>query len=122
MFMEETAMRRIILIMDDANRLTAVSSLVAERYPECEIVLFDNAPDTIEWLKNNLSSLALMSLDHDLGINKERNGEVFDPGIGRDVVDYLVTQVPRCPVILHTTNYMARDGMTFAMTLPVLDV
>lgn len=58
----------------------------------------------IAWLTNNLSSVTLISLDHDLGPNRERKGEVFDPGIGREVVDFLVSQKPTCPVIIHTTN------------------
>ena len=40
---------------------------------------------------------------------------MFDPGVGRDVVEYLVTQPPTCPVIVHTSNYLARDGMVFAL-------
>jgi hypothetical protein len=109
-------MKRVILLMDDnEDRLQAMRSVVADSYPEYEIVLIDNAPDTIEWLKGNITSVALMSLDHDLGPNRERDGHVFDPGIGRDVVDYLVTQKPVCPVIVHSTNYIARDGMIFAL-------
>lgn len=90
-------------------------SLVSDSYPDYEIMLFNNAPDTIEWLKGNITSVVLMSLDHDLGPNREWDGHVFDPGTGRDIVDYLVTQKPICPVIVHSTNYLARDGMIFAL-------
>ncbi|MDM8551916.1 hypothetical protein QUF72_17665 [Desulfobacterales bacterium HSG2] len=44
-----------------------------------------------------------------------QHNEIFDPGTGRDVVDYLITRTPACPVILHTTNHTAREGMTFAL-------
>jgi hypothetical protein len=90
-------------------------SRLQDSCPQKELVLFDNAPDTIEWLEKNLSSVILISLDHDLGPNRERNGKVLDPGTGRDVVDCLVTQDPVCPVIVHSTNYVARDGMIFAL-------
>ncbi len=109
-------MKNVILIMDDdEERLGSMSALIAGSYPDYESVLIDNAPDTIEWLKEHLSSAVLISLDHDLGPNRERDGEIFDPGTGRDVVDYLVTQNPICPVLVHTTNHIARDGMIFAL-------
>ena len=109
-------MKNMIMIMDDdKDRLNTMHLWLQNLYFSWESVLFDNAPDTIEWLKHNLNTLVLMSLDHDLGPTRERNGEVFDPGTGRDVVDYLVTQNPVCPVIVHSTNYIARDGMIFAL-------
>jgi len=109
-------MKNVILIMDDdEERLGSMSALIAGSYPDYESVLIDNAPDTIAWLKDHLSSAVLMSLDHDLGANRERDGTVFDPGTGRQVVDYLATQKPVCPVIVHTTNHIARDGMVFAL-------
>ena len=109
-------MTQIILILDDnADRLAAMESLLVESYPQYQIVLFDNAPDTIEWLKKNLSSVVVMSLDHDLGPNRERDVQVFDPGTGKDVVDYLVTQKPVCPIIVHSSNYEGRDRMIFSL-------
>lgn len=103
----------LLLMDDDERRLKAMNSFFSES--DYEVALFDNAPDTIQFLKHNLSSVRLISLDHDLGTGRERNGEIFDPGTGRDVVDYLVTQIPACPVILHTSNYTAREGMIFTL-------
>lgn len=54
-------------------------------------------------------------MDHDLGPNRQRNGEVFDPGTGRDVVDSLVQKTPICPVIVHTSNGDCAPGMMFAL-------
>jgi len=109
-------MKRVILITDDnEDRLQAMRSVVADSYPDYEIVLIDNASDTIAWLKYHITSADLISLDHDLGPNRERDGKVFNPGTGRDVVDYMATQKPVCPVIVHSTNYLARDGMIFAL-------
>jgi len=109
-------MKNIILILDDSEeRLAAMQSLLNESYPEYEITLFNNAPDTIEWIKENIASVILMSLDHDLGPNRQRDGQVFDPGTGKDVVDYLETQKPVCPIIVHSSNYEGRDRMIFSL-------
>jgi len=101
----------IAILEDDEGRSVAMRNRLAESFPHCDPVLFDNAPDMIEWLRNNLTSTVLISLDHDLGPNRIRNVEVFDPGIGQDVVNYLSTQKPICPVIIHTSNYLAAPGM-----------
>jgi len=109
-------MNQVILILDDnEDRLMAMQSLLVESYPQYQIVLFDNAPDTNEWLKENLASVVFMSLDHDLGPNREREGQVFDPGTGKHVVDYLETQKPVCPIIVHSSNYEGRNRMIFSL-------
>jgi hypothetical protein len=38
-------------------------------------------------------------------------GAEFDPGTGRDVADWLATNRPVCPVIIHSTNDLAVPGM-----------
>ena len=43
------------------------------------------------------------------------NGEMRDPGTGRDVADFLAQRAPVCPVIIHTSNQMARAGMELAL-------
>jgi len=68
------------------------------------VTYYDNAPDFLCWLAQNLASLRLLSLDHDLGPSRDRNGERFDPGEGMQIVDFLVTQRPVCPVIVHSSN------------------
>jgi hypothetical protein len=103
----------VIAILDDEpERIGAMLPLVARQFPEHEAVVFENAPDMIAWLTANLDHVCLLSLDHDLGPNQVRDGAVFDPGIGRDVADFLANRSPRCHVILHTTNHLAAPGMT----------
>ena len=63
------------------------------------------------WLGDHLEEANLICLDHDLGPNRKLNGIVFDPGTGRDVVDYLTTRKPHCPILIHTSNSMAAPGM-----------
>jgi hypothetical protein len=85
--------------------------LLADRFPRYEVVVFENSPDMIVWLSDHLHRVHVLSLDHDLGPNQLRDGESFDPGIGRDVADFLATRPPQCHVILHTTNHLAAPGM-----------
>jgi hypothetical protein len=102
----------IIAILDDeADRIGAMQPLLAARFSECQVVVFQNSPDMVLWLKENLHHVRLLSLDHDLGPNQLRGGTSFDPGTGRDVADFLTTRPPQCPVILHTTNSLAAPGM-----------
>lgn len=108
-------MKHTILILDDNDRRLNAMRAVTAAYPDCEAVLTYDAPHTIAWLKDHLSSAALISLDHDLGPHKKVDGRIFDPGTGMDVVDYLTAQDSSCPVIVHTSSWSARDRMVFAL-------
>jgi len=105
-----------IAILDDApERIDVMRDAIEKHMPEVGMVFFDNAPDMIEWLRDGLASVSLLSLDHDLGPNRERDGAVFDPGTGRDVVDRLAAVVASCPVLIHSSNGPAASGMMFAL-------
>ena len=101
----------IAILDDEPDRLRAMVSQLRERYPHFSTVTFDNAPDINAWFADNLESCVLICIDHDLGPNRRRGGEAFDPGTGRDVADYLAPRDSVCPVIIHTTNVDARPGM-----------
>lgn len=105
----------IAILEDDADRTASMTRCLAERLPRYRVVVFGNAPDMIEWLREHLHEAALLCLDHDLGPNRTRGGRVFDPGTGRDVVDYLASRQPTCPVVIHTTNSLAAPGMQMAL-------
>jgi len=105
----------IAILDDDERRCHAMGDQLAQISPHAVLNFFDNAPDMIRWLAEKLSTLSLISLDHDLGPNRQRRGEVFDPGTGRDVVDYLCTCLPVCPVLIHSSNTVAAEGMHFAL-------
>lgn len=109
-------MHHLIVILDDeAERIREMTACLRDRKPQCEIVTFDNAPDTIAWLANHLDEAAVMCLDHDLGPNRIRDGETFDPGTGRDVADYLATRTPTSAIVIHTTNSLAAPGMIMVL-------
>jgi hypothetical protein len=52
-----------------------------------------------------------MALDHDLEMIEGEDRKMIDPGTGREVAEFLATQSPACPVIIHTTNTLAGVGM-----------
>jgi FixJ family two-component response regulator len=107
--------RKIVILEDDSERIREMIRCLSKRSPGVEVVTFDNARDMIEWLKGHLEEAMIICLDHDLGANRFRNGELFDPGTGRDVSDYLATRKPVCPILIHTTNSMAAPGMAMVL-------
>lgn len=105
----------IAILDDDPSRIQAMKESVSRQLPRCREVTFDNAPDMIEWLQKHWMEASILSLDHDLGLERVRNGELFDPGTGRDVVNYLATQTPFCPVLIHTSSGFAAAEMEIVL-------
>ena len=105
----------IAILEDDPGRTNAMTEGLVQRLPIAEAIFFDNAPDMVAWLASNLGQVCLLCLDHDLGPNRQRDGRKFDPGIGRDVVDFLVTQPPACAVLVHSANSERAEGMVCAL-------
>lgn len=102
----------IVILDDELDRLEAMSAVLSERLPQYRISTFKNGPDIIAWLRDKISSAALISLDHDLFPQSE---DEPDPGTGRDVADFLATQSPVCHVVIHTTNSNAAPGMEMVL-------
>lgn len=86
-------------------------AVLAGLEPEFSGRYFDSAPDMLLWLASELPSVALMSLDYDLGGLRERDGGFFHPGTGGDVVGFLAERSPVCPVIVHTSCASAAEEM-----------
>ena len=107
--------RAIVALEDDPRRAEAMRAALEPLDDGLHFLVFDNAPDTLRWLADHLAQVALISLDHDLGPTRSRKEGAFDPGSGRDVVDWLATQAPTCPVIVHTSNHLAAPGMELAL-------
>ena len=105
----------IAVLEDDLRRTQQMVQLLREFFPEYKVTSFDNAPDMISWLGDNLNGVKLICLDHDLGANRILSGVIDDPGTGRDVADYLATQKPVCPVLIHSSNVMAAPGMMMVL-------
>lgn len=111
----ETARKLIAILEDNPDRTAAMKEALLRELPADEAIFFDNAPDMVGWLKASLGTVCVLSLDHDLGPNRKREGEIFDPGVGRDVVTLLETMPSACQVIVHSSNGPAGDGMMYAL-------
>ncbi len=109
---EPESVRGHVAVLEDASgRAHAMREVLGRHFAGRPYVVFDNAPDMVEWLRVHLRELALVSLDHDLIGTYERDGEPFDPGTGRDVANELASLPAACPVIVHSSNGPAASGM-----------
>jgi len=105
----------IAILEDERERTSMMKKLLTDDFPDYDLVFFDNTPEMLDWLKVNLDQIKLICLDHDLGSDRVIKGIKADPGTGRDIVSFLETRKPTCPVIIHTTNSFGRDAMKFAL-------
>jgi len=106
---------KIVILEDNCDRQGAMKSCLLDRFHQYDIVIFDNARTMCDFLETNLTSALLICLDHDLELPVQQNGKVTDPGSGRDVADWLALKPACCPIVIHTTNSAAGDGMEFLL-------
>ena len=86
-------------------------AVLRELFPGRDVHVEDDCNSAIAWLRDNQSVLDLVSLDHDLDSVPRGETPAIDHGCGRPVADFLATRPPTCPVIIHTSNAEAGDGM-----------
>jgi hypothetical protein len=106
---------KIAILEDNQARREAMESCLRDRLYTYDAVFFDSAKDLRRFLQTDLSSVILLSLDHDLELQQHSNGKPIDPGTGREIADFLVMHPPSFPVIIATTNSAAGDGMEFLL-------
>jgi hypothetical protein len=75
---------KIVILDDEPERIQEMVRWLSHRCPDADVVVFDNAPDMIDWLEDSLEESRMICLDHDLGPNRCRDGRSFDPGTGRE--------------------------------------
>lgn len=102
----------IFILEDNPSRLSAMLKVLADLFPTIPIHTEPSAPAAIAWLQSHQPHLTLICLDHDLLPPTPTSP---DPGTGRDVANHLASQPPTCPIIIHTTNIPAGDGMLFTL-------
>jgi CheY-like chemotaxis protein len=102
---------KIAILEDNLERQQVMRSCLADRFTMYDAAFFDNARDMIRFLQQHLTETLVISLDHDLDLVSAGNGQTTDPGTGREVADFLAQQNPVCPVVIHTTNSAAAEGM-----------
>jgi hypothetical protein len=102
---------KIAILEDNRDRQAAMLDRLADRFHQYEIRLFDGSDAMIAFLEESLADTLVVSLDHDLDLKEGTEGQMLDPGTGREVADYLARQTPACPVVIHTSNSVAASGM-----------
>lgn len=102
---------QILILEDNQERQQHMRECLQDRLPQYPVCFFESARAMISHLSaNGLDDTLLIALDHDLEL-LPLAGRLVDPGTGRHVADYLATQQPSCPVVIHTTNSPAAIGM-----------
>ncbi len=109
-------MKRILILEDDDRRRGEMQRLLATQFPEWIEFFTPSAPDAIRYYNTYCSEIVAIALDHDLEDIISETGEKLDPGTGRDVSDFLSQQTPTCPIVIHSTNRIAVDGMEFDLS------
>ena len=99
---------RFVMLEDDERRVVRMQEVVGTEWPDATILHFDAVPALIAWLDQDAGPIDAILLDHDLGPSRvTTDGERWEPGDGRDVSAHLARLVPRCPVLIHSTNSAA---------------
>jgi len=110
-----TRSHAIAVLEDDDRRADAMREEFSRLFPTGEAIFFDDATGMVAWLEDNLPSVSLLCLDHDLGPNRQREDAIFDPGSGRQVANFLATREPSCSVVIHSANANSAYGMQFVL-------
>lgn len=100
------------MLEDDLERIARFQRVIQQHYPNAELTVFRTATAFIDGYTRQEHSPDLVCLDHDLFPD---SSEDPDPGDGRDVAAFLVTQTPNAPALIHSTNASAADSMLFLM-------
>ena len=108
-------MKTILILEDNENRIAGFERVVAMLGDGFELKIWRDAPSMIAECEQHFSSVALISLDHDLN---PQPGATTDPGTGLDAAKFLAQCRPVCAVIIHTTNveraYSMHNELRFA--------
>jgi DNA-binding NarL/FixJ family response regulator len=105
----------VFLLEDHPGRLAEMMLVLHDVLPAWTIHVERDANRAIEWLKMHRGEVGLILLDHDLDSTLRDEASSIDHGCGRDVTAYLATEEPTCPVVIHTSNADAGDGMFFEL-------
>ena len=105
----------VLILEDDAERVDRMRPWVQRLLPGAECCVFDRAAAAIVWVAERQADAVLISLDHDLPLRHDAEGRPDDLGTGRQVSDLLGRRTPTCPVIVHTSNGPAGDGMEWSL-------
>jgi hypothetical protein len=97
----------ILMLEDDAERRDRFEAVVANRFRDFRLLVWQSAIRMVEEVESHLQSASLIALDHDL---VEEPGQP-DPGDELQAAKWLAARSPICPVIIHTSNTRRGDAM-----------
>jgi hypothetical protein len=96
--------RYVAILEDNILRIAEMRAALMEVLPQYRVVVFDEAPQMIQWLGEHLGEVVLISLDHDLPVTFTKAGQPVECGNGQDITSHLAPLPPVCPVIVHSAN------------------
>ena len=102
---------QICILEDNPQRHATMRDCLDDRFHQYKAVFFNEAALMIEHLREHLSEVIAIGLDHDLELIPNGKGKPTDPGTGRQVANFLAELPPTCPVVIHSTNSAAAKGM-----------
>lgn len=106
------ALRSTIAILeDDARRIEMMLAILLAKLPDNEAQFFNASADIRRFLEQHWAGIAVVSLDHDLELVTGEDGQLIDPGTGREVADFLAERPPTFSVVIHSSNHFAAIGM-----------
>ena len=101
----------IVILEDNKDRQDVMAKCLADRFYQYERRFFQTSSEAIRFLDQHLPETIVIALDHDLDLQEGQHGLCVDGGTGREVADFLATKSPVCPVVIHSTNSAAVQGM-----------
>lgn len=101
---------RVVILEDDVERVAVMAHVLRSRFAAWNLEVFDSSYDLVDALRRDAAGIELVSLDHDL-LTLDERGHSRDLGTGRDVADFLAGRPPEFPVVIHSSNGPAADGM-----------
>jgi ADP-ribosylglycohydrolase len=109
------AMRTILILEDNDERIASFQQTVAALGDSFELKVWRDAPSMIAECETFFATAALISLDHDLN---PIPGATAEPGTGMDVARFLGDFMTVCPVLIHSSNtdraYSMHNELRFA--------
>lgn len=90
----------VLILEDDPERIARFRRALDAHHPDLDVRIWSNAKRMIREAGPLLSKAMLVSLDHDLPLDREDT----DPGDGLDMTRFLVLHPTPIPVIVHTAN------------------
>ncbi len=106
---------QIVILEDDADRRRVMRDLLEAEFSHYKVRFFQTAGEVILHLRDHMDQLLAVALDHDLELIPVDGHRLLDAGTGRDVADFLASESPVCPIVIHSTNGIAVEGMLYVL-------